>query len=335
MIDGDCPPCQPLKLTREQEHERFRTEYTTPLVAYTDLRNTFLNINCRFFDHQVTVRDIESELRALWDELFQAVMILPHDSPEIDKLVLLVLEIKGFGVLRRTIKGDAAARGSGHKDCEGYEVARCSDERRIWLDLPWLVIDLQTIYISDELSAAQRNSLAAFNAKLCVAGIFSFHTASCGAWTLTNALGTNCSGELLEDVLPACRIFLDIANLKILEFCVMEAGRTITDGPTHAGEPMIPAPLTDQNYFSVKNWLLWRNGLGELMRLENKTISKMARHCFETMASTGRCSGIEIPGERRWLQRLFEALDKQVVTLGGNVCVDTSMIEVDPRWAVE
>jgi hypothetical protein len=54
------------------------------------------------------------------------------------------------------------------------------------------------------------------------------------------------------------------------------------------------------------------------------------------MVLTGRAVGVNIPDEKQYLEKLFEALDKELITnRGGQGCVYPKDIEIDPAWAIE
>jgi hypothetical protein len=53
------------------------------------------------------------------------------------------------------------------------------------------------------------------------------------------------------------------------------------------------------------------------------------------MAHTGLAVGIEIPGEKKYLEKVFEALDKKLLVRNKLGSVGPEDIEIDPNWATE
>jgi hypothetical protein len=103
---------------------------------------------------------------------------------------------------------------------------------------------------------------------------------------------------------------------------------------TSPGMLAIKANIT-QHGFSVARWLFWRQRLGKLYLSGDQRVAKPARQCFDVMAATGRTVGINISGEKKYLEKLFEALDKELAARDFKGSVGPEDVEIDPAWAAD
>ncbi|KAM4063686.1 hypothetical protein HRG_006812 [Hirsutella rhossiliensis] len=333
--DGSCA-VQPL--SRQDKRNEFDRDPANAPEIHKGLRDDLLRIGQHFFDHASPVADMEESLHDAWDELIHAARIIPAESPEHDRLVNLVLEMREFGLLARA-EGDAVV----------------SNGQRLWTDVPYLAEEIQDSWTQESRGFAvdERQNLAALTAKLCAVGVCSADMARCALWLFREALETHLplTGESpggdatkvstslsLAHLLPACLAWLNHGNFKLAKLCA--SGQNLSTSATHSGQRVStsPGPLAaragvPQLEFSVERWLFWRRRLGELYLGGIEQVAEPARKCFEVMVSTGSAMGLEIPGEKKYLERLFEALDKEVVARDMKECVGPEDIRIDPAWA--
>jgi len=116
-------------------------------------------------DHDISV--FEVDLHDLWYMLIQAAKVIPVAEPAADQLASQVLLIRNWGPMSRIRAGDE------------YEPAITSTQQRIWIDLPFLVDDLQRAWSSSEMTAVESRNLAGFIARLAMFGIYTDKLIAC------------------------------------------------------------------------------------------------------------------------------------------------------------
>jgi hypothetical protein len=56
---------------------------------------------------------------------------------------------------------------------------------------------------------------------------------------------------------------------------------------------------------------------------------------WNEMVMAGLPMGLEIPGEKAYLERLSAALGKELIAMGSEACIRAQDIEIDPVWVME
>jgi len=277
-------------------------------------------------------------LHDAWDKIIHAATILPIDSAEHDRLLTLVHEVRELGFLVHKKKNYQSG-------IEEINEAKMPNGQRLWTDLPYLAQDCQKYWLEESirLPAAERSSLAVLTAKLCSTGICSVELAQCALWLFKETLETDLKDSTpLPDLLPACVEWLNHCNHKLAKLSAdntnpLDSSRQLSLAPGLLTKNTNNTNIT-RDGFSIARWLFWRQRLGDLYLSGGPEVARTARKGFEVMVNTGFRIGIEIPGEHKFLQKTFEALDKELVKLsesGLQGCVSSSMIDVDPAWAIE
>jgi hypothetical protein len=87
------------------------------------------------------------------------------------------------------------------------------------------------------------------------------------------------------------------------------------------------------NGFSIPRWIFWRQRLKDLHKGGDAQMAKMTRACFEAMILTGVHIGVAVPGERRYLGRLFRALDEELASREVKTSIGPEDIAIDMEWA--
>jgi hypothetical protein len=249
----------------------------------------------------------------------------------------------------------ARKRKSATPEGEGdNEVAIMPNGQRLWTDLPYLAQAFQDFWMNEStgLSITERESLAVLTAKLCATGVCSVDLSQCALWLFKEALETDRSHAStigdddskdarpsVSDLLPACIVWMDYSNYKLarlsVDNCNPDSGSARDDQVSTSPGPLAVEANITQPGFSVARWLFWRRRLGDMYLSGDPHVAKSARKCFELMMHTGLAIGIKIPGEEKYLERLFEALDKELVARKIQGCVGPEDIEVNPAWANE
>lgn len=338
--------CTVQYLARDGKRRAFKHEHAnaTAQDIWQRLRDDLIRIGHLYFDFTLDMVRIEEYLHDTWDELIHAGTILPPCSPEQDRLVTLVLEMRELGTFaHRTDRDSEVLR----------ELAVMPNGQRVWSELPYLAEDFQTFWIAESVNlyGKERESLAALTAKLCATGVCPGNMASCALWLFKEVLeaeGAPMSGDdiskkaqlSIAELLPACHEWLKYGNHQLAKRCAENYQPTYINSSFSNIVSTSPGILaTNANVegegFSMLRWLFWRQRFAELMLSEVEQVVKPARSCFELMIGTGRGIGISIPGEKIYLERLFEALDKELVARNMRGCVGPEDIEIDPAWANE
>src|ERR1700759_2687773 len=120
----------------------------------------------------------------------------------------------------------------------------------------------------------------------------------------------------MSDLLPSLVQWMKHSNHKLAALCVgnfNSLGLAGRDPSATSLGPLAKKAHIAQEGFSVERWLFWRQRLGDLYLTGSQVVAKSARQCFELMALTGLDIGLNIPGEKKYLERLFEALDEELI----------------------
>jgi hypothetical protein len=339
MAPGEDNSSSSKHLMRNQKRSEYRYSLLSAQKNWQGLHDDLYRIGHQYFDYSADLVFIDECLHDAWDELIHIAKGISSESPEHDRLLALVISVRELGLFKRKPIGATP-------DVE-EEVAIFANDQRLWTDLPYLAQDFQNFWIHESMSlpASERENLATLTAKLCAAGICSVDLAWCALWLFKEVLETDRpegenskdSRPSLSDLLPVCVEWLNYGNFKLAKLCADNCQSAA--GKTYPAS-MSPGPLAlkaniKQQGFSVARWLFWRQRLGELYLSGGEKVKKSARKGFEVMALTGLAVGIQIPGERKYLERLFEALDKELAALDGPGCVVPANIEIDPTWTTE
>lgn len=337
---SSCPDdsCGVFPRTREEKRKRLEHDPSIPGETWTDLHDKMWSITSRYF-HSPEALNLEESLHDLWDELIHAAKILPPDSADIDRLVLLILEARALGCLTRSAT-DTVSQTPG----DGV----LSNGQRFWSDPPYLVQELQDAWTKEStgLTSRERESLAVLTAKICVVGVCPAELNHCALWLFKQTLevqrpftDVSSPGEDVSpnttptgaDLLPACLAWLrynktTLAKLTVANVC------PVPSVPTTPGDLAVHGNVT-QDGFNVTRWLFWRQRFKELYHCGGEALAHMVRACFEEAISAGLHLGINIPGEQVYLDRLFNALDEELKRRGFKGCVRPEDIEIDMNWA--
>lgn len=327
--DGSCAA---RNLSREEKRREFEHHVAEAAETRKGLRENLISIGLNYIIHSSGADEMEEQLRDVWDELIHAARTLPAESPELDRLVTLVLEVRELGLIGR-VKSDA----------HGREDAVLPNGQRLWSDLPYLAHELQDSWANEStgFTVRERTSLAALTAKLCAVGVCAADVALCGLWLFKEALetdrppsdgGDTGQGPWLLQLLPACLEWLSHGSYKMAMLSAdnhLPTRRHLTTAP---GPLAVQANVTGQG-FSMDRWLFWRRRLGELYLGGVQGVSEPARKAFEIMVGSGLAVGIDVAGEKEYLAKVFEALDAELAARGNKGSVDAEEIRIDPLWA--
>ncbi|KAK2875164.1 hypothetical protein FQN49_001728 [Arthroderma sp. PD_2] len=354
----DCPDgsCALPNLTREQKRKDYETDPANAQEIWENLRNTICGIGRGYYTYSFTTDGIEGQLHDLWDELIHAVKITPATSAELDRLVLLLVETRELGVFAQT-RNDREEDVASSTEAPGEVIV--SNGKRLWIDLPYFAQEVTDSWTTESmrLTPAQRESLAVWTAKLCATGICSDDLSRCALWLFKQALETDRplmedeQGDsrddkenirpTIHDLLPACLAWLKYNNSKLVK--LSQANYTAApssddsnddDDMTMPGDLAVKAGVA-QPGFSIARWLFWRQRFKDLYRSRAPPVVKLARSCFDASIFLGMDIGVTVPGERIYLARLFEALDKELEAREFKGCVDAEEIDIDMDWDKE
>jgi hypothetical protein len=195
--------------------------------------------------------------------------------PAQDRLTRLVLWARELDVLRRGMKGDVqeAVTADGH----------------IWIDLPFMVLDVQEAWNSVMLpseSIAQRCNLAAAVARLAGLGVPDEAFSGCGLAVMSLALETlsDQDGSIQTGLrlLPVVQIWLHYAGDKLLRLSIAnhptdESAWCAEVGLSYRG--LAHAAGIETVGFSQERFLFWKNRLSELKESDDEAVKEVAGAC--------------------------------------------------------
>ncbi|EFE41495.1 hypothetical protein TRV_03758 [Trichophyton verrucosum HKI 0517] len=346
----DCPSgtCALPGSTREEKRKDYETDPAKAQETWENLRNAIGGVRRGYFSDGFTAVEIESQLHDIWDELIHAVKITPATSAELDRLVTLVSETREFGIFTQNQADRDAA-----PEREGVTLP---NGQRLWIDLPYLAQEVKDSWTKEsmEFTPTERESVAVWTAKLCATGICPKDLSRCALWLFKQALETDRpvaeddgqddkARPTIHDLLPACLAWLEHSNSKLVKLSQENYTATYASGGginseedndnsmTVPGDLAVQAGIT-QPGFSIERWLFWRQRFKDLYRSGVPPVVKLARSCFEAAIFSGMDTGLEIPGEKVYLSRLFEALDKEIETREFKGCVGAEDIDIDMDW---
>ncbi|KNG88752.1 hypothetical protein ANOM_002808 [Aspergillus nomiae NRRL 13137] len=344
---ADCPSgnCSVRVLTREQKRQEFEYDLSNPRETWQDFRWRMLNLSEGYLQGDWDMPMVEEFLHDLWDELIHVAKRHPADSAEHDRLVTLILEARECGPITRK-KTNAPAD-------EEPEPVILPNGQRLWSDLPHLVQEFQDAWMKESMgyTAAQREGLAALTARLCALGVFPSELGRCALWLFKETFETErplsrAEGEVdatngavpVVELLPACLAWLKYNSFNLAKFTA-----TNHDYPAPSMGDDVPASTTPGDLapksefpcsgFSIPRWVFWRRRYKHFYHCGNEQVAKLARACFEEAVFKGTRMGIELPGEKVFLVRIFEALDMELAARGMQGSVNPEEIEIDMDWA--
>ncbi|KAI5459356.1 hypothetical protein BGZ63DRAFT_406655 [Mariannaea sp. PMI_226] len=341
-VDGSC---QVRCLTREEKRDNYDHHSANARDTWQGLRDDLIRIGHEYCNYTIDVADIDECLHDAWDELFFAAKAIPCSSSELDRLVILILELREFGPLVRPAR-------IGNDE----EPAVMPTGERLWTDLPYFVADLRRFWENEApiLPGPELESLAAFTAKLCASGVFAQDLSWCELQLFKMVLekenppcgdcnstkDSSGSDGISGDRVKACVQWLTYANFKLARLSIdglspndMEQGNEVQESVS-LGQIAVEAGVK-VNGFSLQRWLFWRQKFGEMYLHGNEEVSMPSRKAFELMIGTGLAIGLNIPGEKRYLEQLFKALETELALRDFTGCVTPEDIEIDPNWANE
>ncbi|KAF3481993.1 uncharacterized protein GIQ15_04752 [Arthroderma uncinatum] len=343
--------------TREQKRKDYENDPGNVRETWENLRNSIIGIGRGYFGNDFPATEIKDQLHDIWDELIHAAKITPAASAEHDRLVLLVIEARELGIFTQN-KEDRAAASASTSPSQIRDEVVLPNGQRLWIDLPYLTQEVTDSWTKESMgfTRAERESVAVWTAKLCAAGVCSDDLSRCALWLFKQALETDrqlieddgqgdSKGDkedtcpTIQDLLPACLAWLKYSNIKLVRLSQANyTGIHSSDGghddTTMPGNLAVKAGVT-QVGFSVQRWLFWRQRFKDLYRSEVPSVVKLAKSCFDASIFSGMDVGISIPGEKIYLTRLFEALDKEMEAREFKECVDAEDIDIDMDWDQE
>jgi hypothetical protein len=341
--------CSPVNLTRQDKRKAFEHNPTKIPEISQSLHNSILSLGASYIDHQINLDQFGKHIRDLWDELIHLAKIIPFASSEHDRLVTLLLEVRELGTFSRTKKDVTSGE-------EEREEAILPDGQRLWTDLPYLVQEFHNSWINESMrfEATERENIAVLTAKLCVVGVCSDQLSCCALWLFKETLevtrplipssqeanNSENSTPSVVELLPACLAWLRISKLLLAKLSV--ANHDPASIASGANLPISTTPgdlATNANIlqpgFSLPRWLFWRQRFKDLYRCGDERVAKLAKACFEEAVLTGLHVGLDIPGEKTYLENLFKALDEELAKREFQGCVGPEDVEIDMEWTEE
>lgn len=272
----------------------------------------------------------EAEIRDVWYLFILAAKNIEAHHPAQDRLTRLILWARELGVLTRTLKPLQVLRpmeedhdGEGFVGAENEAQAQEDDETlvqeavtkdgRIWLDLPFMVQDVQDAWrnaMGVSTSSEQRSNLAAAIARLAGLGVCNEAFSGCGLDIMSQALEmprsadrrsslidqgesdraieTEAEGPLSTlQLLALVQIWLRYSGDKLLQLSV--AVHPCSDSAWNNGASLFGPLARDAGVgtagFSQGRFLFWKKRLSDLMETEDEAVNEMTTACFNNMTA--------------------------------------------------
>ena len=255
---------------------------------------------------------VQSGLDVLWYMFLGTSKALGEDSVYQEKLITLLLWMKNFVELHKSLHMDKASP----VKWESYGFSQAL--QTAWEDLV------------QAGSTSQQCSLAAFSSKILASGICLTPTALTALWYLREALEHEDEKSL--SLLPAAVIWVENAQHALLTFSIW--GEL---PPEHSGSPSyVPGALAQARGvhkpgFTVERFLFWRKRFQELAQHENPAIASDAKKGFMSMINCGRDLDYDVPGEALFAERLQAAMEQALIE-SGKESVEGDEIDINVNW---
>jgi len=243
------------------------------------------------------VDSLEGYLHSVWYTYYQLARITSHATPEHDRLVLDIVSIQGLGLLTRPVSGNY-----------GVDVAR-TVEGTLWNDLPFLVTDMTSFWISGcaPFPAAHRLNFASFLAKLASTRVSNHRLCQMALILFRSTFEEDrplCNPEKHEEGDPS-RIMQDLGIADLLPAAcawIQEASHNLiqlsdvfwNDCPStvgHGGQRFVQSELgmRSPTGFTPWRWMYWLKRLHEIREeaheADNKRLSEYAEDAISRMTN--------------------------------------------------
>jgi hypothetical protein len=217
----------------------------------------------------------EQEIRDTWYLFILAAKNIDAHHPAQDRLTRLVLWARELDVLRRGMKG--------------HEQEAVTADGRIWIDLPFMVLDVQEAWNSVMLpteSIAQRCNFAAAVARLAGLGVLDEAFSGCGLAVMGLALETlsDQDGSIQTGLrlLPVVQIWLHYAGDKLLRLSIAnyptdESAWCAEVGLSYRG--LVREAGIETVGFSQERFIFWKSRLSELKESDDEAMKGVAGAC--------------------------------------------------------
>ncbi|KUJ24034.1 uncharacterized protein LY89DRAFT_572236 [Mollisia scopiformis] len=246
----------------------------------------------------------ELEIRDTWFLFILSAKVIDAHHPAQDRLTRLILWARELGVLKRTLNSSQTPQqpiGQDDGTNVGFIVGSEDDvvvqhaatsAGRIWLDLPFLILDLQDAWktvMNPSEPANHRCNLASAIARLAGVGLLDEALAGCGLSVLSLALETpesesTSKGLMLQlsQLLPMVQIWLHYAGDKLLQLSLashpVDDTAWYTEGSAH-GQLACDAEI-DTASLNRERFQFWKTRLSELRKTDHEATSRVADSCF-------------------------------------------------------
>ncbi|KAK3997854.1 hypothetical protein QBC44DRAFT_314564 [Cladorrhinum sp. PSN332] len=249
------------------------------------------------------------QLRFLWKGIIQTVQVVDTLDPWQDKFLQLVMWTRQFDGMIKELNGVQDS------DTPWEEYGFGEQLQHAWEKLMW------------ENEVEKMSNLAAFSAKALTAGVSEQSLADTALWYFREAFESQ-DDDKVASLLSVTAGWYSGAAYKLLLLCVKEKNGGLEPGPK-AREFGV-----EKKGFSMERWLFWRKRLQGLNHHADREVLELARKVFMLNVAAGRDTGFDVPGEKRFQERMdkamVEALDKS-----GKECVTDTDIEMDFDWVDE
>jgi hypothetical protein len=218
---------------------------------------------------------LDNNLHEFWHMFIEAAKNYHCDNPKQYKLVHQILYVREIGTLLCSVPQD------GERQCLAAEV---SNGQKIWSDLPYLVQDVNKVWLEDSLnmSTDHRCNFASWIARLAAVGVCGDAFTGCALVLFRDALETprrvTVADDGLEvpiqDFLPALNAWLYYASHKLWLMSV-KSFRTLDPEMLGLGL-LVKESVITCDAFSTSRWDFWRTRLIQISVSSTEEVAVLA-----------------------------------------------------------
>ncbi|KAK4226318.1 hypothetical protein QBC38DRAFT_480933 [Podospora fimiseda] len=181
--------------------------------------------------------------------------------------------------------------------------------------------------LMQENDIPKMENLASFTAKALTSGLDDENLSHTALWYFNTVMESD-DEQVVARLLPVTGKWYSSASYKLLLLCIKEQKGDVEPGPK-AKEYGV-----DTNGFSLKRWLFWRKRLQGLNNHGDREVVKLVRKLFLLNIAAGRDTGFEVPGEKRFQDRLDRVMIEMLEKSDKKSVCDCD-VEIDLDWVDE
>ena len=249
---------------------------------------------------------VKHHLQIVWKGIIETVQVIDTLDPWQEKFLQLLIWTKNFDAMTKDVNNVEGAR--------SWEEYGFAEE----LGAAW-----ERLLKENEVK--RMKNLAIFTAKALTAGVDDDGLGDTALWYFREALEHE--DERVAPLLEVTQMWFIAGAYKLLALSVNEKGG-FEIGPKALGAGIA------ENGFSMARWLFWRKRIQGLNHHEDPEVVKLARKVFLSNVAAGTDMGYDVPGEKKFYERMEKAMLEMLKSRESG-CVQDTDIEINLDWVDE